>query len=133
LNKAGGTNDPVPALAAEILTKIQQGESFGDLAATYSDGSQRRQRGDWGWVDRSVLREDLAVVAFSLKPGEISEVVETEESCYIMRVEEVQEAHYKPLKDVQADIERTLQAEDRTERRTKWVDEMKRKTFIRLF
>jgi parvulin-like peptidyl-prolyl isomerase len=133
LNKAGGTNDPVPALAAEILGKIRQGESFGDLAATYSDGSQRRQRGDWGWVDRSVLREDLAEVAFSLQAGEVSEVVETDESCYIMRVEEVKEAHYKPLKEVQEDIERTLQAEDRTERREKWVNEMKRKTFIRLF
>ena len=133
LNKMGGTNDPVPALAGELLQKIEQGESFGDLATTYSDGSQRRQRGDWGWVDRSVLREDLAQVAFSLKPGEISEVIETDESCYIMRVEEVKDAHFKPLREVQNDIERTLQAQDRTERQEEWIERLKGKTFIRYF
>lgn len=133
LNKHGGTNDPVPALAHEILQKIKQGESFGDLAATYSEGSQRQQRGDWGWVERSVLREDLADVAFSLKPGEVSDVIETEKSCYIMRVEEVQAAHYKPLREVEQDIERTLQAQERTERQTQWIDRLKRKTFIRYF
>lgn len=133
LNKLGGTNDPVPARAREILKKIQQGESFGDMAATYSDGSQRLERGDWGWVDRSVLREELAEVAFRLKPGEVSDVIETEKTCYIMRVEEVKEAHYKPLREVQEDIERTLQAEARTERQIRWIDRLKRKTFIRYF
>jgi len=133
LNKMGGTNDPVPALAREILQKIRQGESFGDLAVTYSDGSQRQQRGDWGWVDRSVLREDLAEVAFTLKPGEVSEVIETDQSCYIMRVEEIQEAHYRPLREVEEEIERTLQAQQRTERQTQWIDRLKRKTFIRYF
>jgi parvulin-like peptidyl-prolyl isomerase len=133
LNKQGGTNDPVPALAREILGKIQQGESFRELAETYSEGSQRRQGGDWGWVDRSVLREDLAAAAFALNPGEVSDVVETDQSCYIMRVEEVKEAHYRPLREVQEDIERTLQALDRTERQTRWVQRLKRKTFIRYY
>ncbi len=133
LNKTGDTNDPVPALAQEILQKIRQGESFGDLAATYSEGSQRRQRGDWGWVDRSVLREDLAEVAFRLKPGEVSEVIDTGQTCYIMRVEEVKAQHYKPLREVQGDIERTLQAQRRNERQTGWIDRLKRKTFVRYY
>lgn len=133
LNKTGGTNDPVPALAAELLQMIKQGESFGELAATYSEGSQKQKRGDWGWVDRSVLREDLAEVAFSLKAGEVSEVIETDQSCYIMRVEEVKEAHYKPLTDVQDDIERTLQAEERTAQQKRWIDRLKRKTYIRYY
>jgi peptidyl-prolyl cis-trans isomerase SurA len=133
LNKTGDTNDPVPALAQEILQKIKAGESFGDLAATYSEGSQRRERGDWGWVDRSVLREELAEVAFRLQPGEVSEVIDTGTTCYIMRVEEVKAKHYKPLRDVQSEIERTLQAERRNERQTGWIDRLKRKTFVRYF
>ena len=84
-------------------------------------------------MDRSVLREDLAQVAFSRKPGEISEVIETDESCYIMRVEEVKDAHFKPLREVQNDIERTLQAQDRTERQEEWIGRLKGKTFIRYF
>ena len=133
LNKTGATNDPAPALAAELLKKIEQGESFGDLAATYSEGSQRQKRGDWGWVERSVLREDLAEVAFSLKPGEVSEVIETEQSCYIMRVEEVKDSHFQPLTEVQEDIERTLQAEQQTADKDRWIERLKRKTFIRYY
>lgn len=133
LNKQGGTNDPIPALVREILQQIERGASFGDLATAYSQGSQSRQRGDWGWVDRSVLREDLAEVAFTLKAGEVSGVIETDEACYIMRVEEVKAADYKPLREVQDEIERTLQAEARNERKARWVKQLKNKTFTRIF
>ena len=133
LNKKGGTNDPIPALAKELLQQIHQGESFGDLAAVYSDGSQARERGDWGWIERSVLREELAEVAFKLKPGEVSDVIDTDQTCYIMRVEEIKPVHYKPLTEVQGEIERTLEAEDRNERREQWLNNLKRKTFVRYF
>jgi parvulin-like peptidyl-prolyl isomerase len=133
LNKEGGTNDPAPALARELLQKIQQGESFGDLAATYSEGSQRSERGDWGWVTRTTLREELAEVAFQLKAGEVSEVIETESTCYIMRVEEIERSPRKPLTEVQEEIERTLQSEERSARHNRWIDRLKSKTFIRYY
>lgn len=133
LNKRGGADDPARALADELLRKIRQGESFGDLAATYSEGSQRAERGDWGWVGRSTLREDLAEVAFSLEPGEVSEVIETEDACYLLRVEAVRRSPRQPLSEVQEEIERILQAEDRTTRYDRWMERLKRKTFIRYF
>ena len=37
------------------------------MAGVYSQGAQRSQGGDWGWVERSVLRKELAETAFSLK------------------------------------------------------------------
>jgi len=62
-------------LAQEILVKLKEGASFADMASLYSEGSQRAQGGDWGWVERKVPKKGLADVAFSLKKGETSGVI----------------------------------------------------------
>ena len=68
------------------------------MAKIYSEGSQKSQGGDWDWVERSVLRKDLAAVAFSLKPGQVSDVIDTPESVYPVLVEQTRPAHVKPIK-----------------------------------
>src|SRR6266403_1797231 len=76
LNKAPESAvPPAKQLAEEILAKIAEGASFADMAKVYSQGSQRKEGGDWGWVEKSVLRKELAEVAFALKPGEHSGVI----------------------------------------------------------
>lgn len=62
-------------LAREILAKIKDGAAFSEMASLYSEGSQRSQGGDWGWVERKVLKRGLGDAAFSLKKGEVSGVV----------------------------------------------------------
>ncbi|HTG43593.1 MAG TPA: peptidylprolyl isomerase, partial [Verrucomicrobiae bacterium] len=61
----------------EIIAKLEQKVPFEELAKIYSQGSQAQEGGDWGWVQKSVLREELSKVAFSLNPGQHSEVIET--------------------------------------------------------
>src|SRR5256885_7859235 len=65
----------VRKLGQEIVTKLDAGESFGEMAAIYSEGSQRKQQGDWGWIDPEKMRRGLADVAFSLKSGERSPLI----------------------------------------------------------
>jgi parvulin-like peptidyl-prolyl isomerase len=74
------------AMAEEILAKIEQGALFKDMAAVYSDGSQRAEAGDWGWIEPSKLNEDLRKIAETLKPGEHSGVIELATGCYLMLV-----------------------------------------------
>ncbi len=134
LNKVKGENEPqARKLAEEILVKLKEGASFAEMATVYSQGSQRNQGGDWGWVERSVLRKELADAAFALKPGERSGVIETPEACYLMLVEEVKTAHYKSLPEVREQIERNLLLEERNRLERQWVDRMKKKTFVRYF
>src|SRR5258705_7073515 len=85
LNKTTETDAPQAArLAEEISGKLKDGAAFAEMATVYSQGSQRKDGGDWGWVERSVLRKELADVAFSLKPGERSGVIELPDACYLM-------------------------------------------------
>jgi parvulin-like peptidyl-prolyl isomerase len=115
------------------LGKIKEGAAFQEMAAVYSQGSQRGQGGDWGWIERSVLRKELADVAFTLKPGQVSDVVETPEACYLMLVEQTRAAHVRPLAEVRGDIEKTLRTQEQARIQKQWIDSLKKKTFIRYF
>ena len=68
----------VPAvrqMAQEILGKIKAGAAFSEMASVYSQGLQRNQGGDWGWVERKTLSAGLAAIAFAMKPGDHSGVI----------------------------------------------------------
>jgi parvulin-like peptidyl-prolyl isomerase len=120
-------------LAEEILGKLNDGASFADMASIYSQGSQARSGGEWDWVEKSVLRKELADVAFTLKPGEKSGVIETPGAFYIMLVEDKKEAHVKPLPEVRDQVEKLLLAKERTRLQQQWIAKLKKKTFIREF
>jgi peptidyl-prolyl cis-trans isomerase SurA len=133
LNKSSSDDQSAHRMAEEILTQIKQGASFAQMASVYSQGSQQSQGGDWGWIDRSVLREQLADIAFSLKPGQMSGIIDTPQACYLMLVEQKRPAHVKPLSEVRDDIEATLRAQEQSRLEKQWIAELKKKTFIRYF
>ena len=120
-------------LAEEILAKINSGVPFDEMASVYSSGSQRAEGGDRGWVDHSYFKPDLARIAFSLKPGEHSGVIELPEACYLMMVENVRQAHVKDLNEVRADIERTLKNNENLRLRKLWIERLKRKSFVNYY
>lgn len=133
LNKSPEDPDQARKLADEILAKLNEGAAFAEMASVYSQDSKRTEGGAWDWVERSVLRKDLADVAFSLKTGEKSEVIETPEACYLLLVEDKRSAHIKPLNDVREDIEKTLLSQERDRLQRQWNDRLKKKTFVRYF
>src|SRR6266545_3361641 len=107
-NKPDRDAEATKQKAREVLAEIKGGADFAEKARSHSDGSQRSDGGLWPPVDRKTLREDLAKVAFSLKPGETSNILETDHGCYLIKVEGFQPAHVKPLSEVRAEIEKTL-------------------------
>jgi parvulin-like peptidyl-prolyl isomerase len=133
LNKPPGDTNETRMLAEEILAKINAGTPFAEEASLYSQGSQSTQGGDWGWVEKSVLRKELAGPAFSLKAGEKSGVIDTPEACYLMMIEERRPEHVKPLSDVRDEIEKNLLAEESNRLQKQWIDRLKKKTFVRYF
>ena len=140
LNKpVAGDPAQVRKLAEEIIRKIKEGAAFAEMAGVYSEGRQGREGGDWGWVqklDRDgalVLRKELAEVAFSLKPGELSGVIETPEAFYLMLVEDKRPAHVKAISEVRGEIEKNMLTQERERIQKLWIDRLKQKTFVRYF
>jgi len=128
-----GAPDFAFKMLQDIKRKVESGGDFADLAKLYHQGSQRSQGGDWGWVDRSVLRADLSEEAFKLKAGAMSEVLRKDEGCYLILVEERAEPRPKDLKTVQEEIEKALLAEERNRLKAEWIERLKENSFVRYF
>jgi parvulin-like peptidyl-prolyl isomerase len=131
LSKISADDTNATKFAREIQAKLKDGATFAEMASIYSQGSQQHQGGDWGWVERSVLRKELADVAFSLAPGQVSDLIDSPDAVYLMQVDETKSAHARPLADVRSDIEKTLRAEQQSHLQKQWIDGLKKKTFIR--
>lgn len=73
--------------AKEVLDKLAAGESFEQLAQTYStDTGSKEQGGDLGWFPRGVMVSEFEEAAFSLPVGETSLPVQTQFGYHIIRV-----------------------------------------------
>lgn len=129
LNKPSPDDTNTPALAREIRTQLQNGATFQQMASIYSQGS----KSDYGWVQRSVLRQELADAAFALPVGQVSDVIDTPGACYLLLVEDKHPAHVRPLGEVRDDIEKTLRAQEQARLEKQWIESLKKKTFIRYF
>jgi peptidyl-prolyl cis-trans isomerase SurA len=132
-NSTSGSFYSPKKLAEEIVAKLDQKVPFDELARVYSNGSQAKEGGDWGWVEKKVLREELAKVAFSLNPGQHSGVVETANAVYVMMVEDKKIAYTKTLSEVRDEIEATLKAEESKRLKKQWIEQLKSKAFVRYF
>jgi parvulin-like peptidyl-prolyl isomerase len=120
-------------MADEIRSKLITGADFDKMAQMYSEDSTRDLGGDWGWIDDKTLSPELSRVAFSLKPGEISKVVDLGGNNYILKVEARQGGEVKPLQAVRADIEARLRQEQAQQLQEHWLASLRSKAYIKTF
>ena len=96
--------------ASGLLQRLRAGEDFAALAREYSDDpGSADSGGDLGFFGRGVMDKTFEEVAFSLEPGQVSDVVRTPYGFHIIRVDEIQEASVKPLDEVREEIRKELQ------------------------
>jgi peptidyl-prolyl cis-trans isomerase SurA len=119
-------------MAAEIREKLTGGAEFDRLAQMYSEDSTNESGGDWGWVERTTLNEELAKVVFSLKPSEISPVLPLDNAYYILMAEAVKPAVTKPLSEVQQEIVQKLIQEEKLKTQERWLKELREKAYIKI-
>lgn len=81
------------ALADSLRVVLRQGASFPEIAKGFSaDSASRALGGELGWFRRGVMVKNFEEVAFHLKPGQISDVVETPFGFHIIQVERIEPA-----------------------------------------
>ncbi len=75
--------------AEALLTRVREGADFAELARKHSDDpGSAGQGGELGYFGRGMTVAAFERVAFSLRPGEISDIVETPFGFHIIRVED---------------------------------------------
>jgi peptidyl-prolyl cis-trans isomerase SurA len=81
-------------LAESLAVELRKpGADFAAVAKRYSaDSSSREQGGELGWFRRGVMVKEFEDVAFRLRPGVVSDPVETTFGFHLIQVERVQPA-----------------------------------------
>lgn len=77
------------AKGRELLARIEAGEDFAELAVENSlDADVQTDHGDKGWFTRDMMEESVADIAFSLEPGQVSDLIGTPHGYAIVLVME---------------------------------------------
>ncbi len=104
-------------LADSIARALRQGGDFAVAAKRFSaDSGSREQGGSLNWFRRGVMVPEFERVAFGIKPGVISDPVETPFGYHVIQVERVQPAEVQArhilimpeITDVEVDSARRL-------------------------
>jgi peptidyl-prolyl cis-trans isomerase SurA len=96
------------AKAEDLLAQIRKGASFEDVAKKSSDGPSAEQGGELGEFQRGTLAKDLEDKTFAMKPGEITDVIQTKQGFVILKVNEHQQAGIPPLKEIEPRVQDAL-------------------------
>lgn len=100
------------ALAEKVREEVQGGQDFAELARKYSDDKGSvEQGGSLGYFARGVMVPAFEEAAFSLEPGQVSEVVRTPFGFHVIKVTGKIEADIEPLADVLDQVKEGLRRE----------------------
>jgi peptidyl-prolyl cis-trans isomerase D len=106
------TDAAAKAKAEGLLKQIKAGGDFAALAKENSDDpGSKGQGGELGFLAPGQTVPQFDKAAFTLKPGQTSDVIKTQFGYHILQVEEKETAHTKPLAEVKDDIVKALSSQ----------------------
>ncbi len=101
----------ITATAQDVLKQLKAGADFGELAKKYSEDTTAQNGGDLGWIVRGQTVKEFEQAAFSMKPGQISDLVTTTYGIHILKVTDKQLAHLQTFDEVKDSIRAALEKE----------------------
>lgn len=111
--------------AERILKEIKSGADFAEMAKKHSEDEATKDKGgDLGWLGRGRMVEEFEEAAFSLEPGQVSDIVETPYGYHIIKVEGKRPERTKPLEEVRDEIKRKLAKETAAQLAKSLADEL---------
>jgi peptidyl-prolyl cis-trans isomerase SurA len=96
------------AKADQVYALLQKGGKFEDLAKQYSDGPTAPNGGDLEYFKRGTLSKELEQQVFSMKAGDYTTPIRTNQGFVILKVTEHDDAGIPPLKDVEGKIQENI-------------------------
>jgi peptidyl-prolyl cis-trans isomerase C len=108
--------------------------TFTEAAAKNSqDPSNAGKGGDLGFFGRGNMVKPFEDAAFATKPGEMSDVIETQFGYHIIQVIEFKPAHQRTLDEVQAQIKSYLEQRAKSTATQKYLADLKTKAKVEMF
>lgn len=131
-NASGEEIERIKGQALQVLELARKGNEFSELAKKYSQDASAMEGGSLGFFKKGQLLPALEAAAFSLKKGEISDLVRTPYGFHIIRLDDIKEASPEPFETVKEKIKSAATSEMMEQRYKDWMDELKKSAIIEL-
>ena len=109
VGKTDAEVEEIKKKAEDVLKQAKKGGKFDELAKKYSeDPGSKDKGGDLSWIRQGQTVPEFEKTAFSLAPGQISDLVKTQYGFHIIKVLEKETAHTKPFEEVKESLRAPL-------------------------
>jgi peptidyl-prolyl cis-trans isomerase C len=110
-----------------IQTKIKDGEDFAKLASENSDCPSSAKGGDLGYFSRGQMVKPFEDAAFSLQPGQVSDIVETRFGYHLIKLVEKKPAGTRSFDEAKEGLQNKLEQESINEAVKSYIESLKEK------
>ncbi len=117
----------------QLRDEAVSGTEFEELAIEYSEAPGAEDGGIIGWVQRGDLVKPLEDAAFGLESGQLSEVIETDSGFHLLTIGKKEAAGLATLDEARKEIGPLIRSQIAAERYQKWIDELKKRSRVRVF
>ena len=124
--------DAIHARAARVLQEARNGGNFEALARRYSEDVTAATGGDLGVMKRGQMLAGFEEVVFSLRDGEISDVVRTPNGLHIVKAEAIDKGMPRSFAEVKEEVQRRVLQEKTDKRLREWANELRNKAYIEI-
>ena len=135
------TNEEVHALqilvttaeeAKSLLDQIRAGASFEQLARTHGRSPDAKRGGDLGWFARGTMPRQFDDACFSLKPGQVSGVVQTSYAYHLFKVLGRRGPRKRTLDEVKDDVARRAFADKQAQAERQLLEQVRKNANVRI-
>jgi peptidyl-prolyl cis-trans isomerase C len=116
-----------------LQTKLKKGENFDALAKEYSEGPSGPKGGDLGFFGRGQMVKPFEETAFTMKPGQVSEMVETRFGYHLIMVTDRTPESTLSYEEIKDRLEQYLKQQKVQEATAKYVETLRGKAKIERF
>lgn len=117
----------------DIRKKALAGQDFASLAQTYSGDPTASRGGDMGWVRQGQLLKPIEEALFPLKPGEVSDVVETRAGFHLVKAVERKPEAMAPFENVRDKLRTLLKQEKGRREANAYIAKVREKAAVQTF
>jgi peptidyl-prolyl cis-trans isomerase C len=117
----------------DIRAKLKQGQDFESLARTYSEDPSGAKGGDLGYIRTGQVLKPFEEALFALKPGEISDVVETNVGFHIIKASDRKPETTIPFEKVKDQLRTALKQEKGQQEANAYIAKVREKAKVEIF
>ena len=133
INRNALTEEQLRAAADNVVTRLEAGEKFEDIAKEVSQDARKNRGGDWGWQKRTDLRAEFVDQLFSLQKGQFTKPIVLPEGAYVLYCNDRKYAGIQPVAEVRKDIERILASQMSREEQERWLERLRRNGYVKYY